>query len=51
MKIFKIQVYPLQMNFLNEIQNPEELMIANQNLDQVLEHIKSMKKNLEVLLK
>ena len=37
--------------FLNEIQNPEELMIANQNLDQVLEHIKSMKKEFRSLIK
>ena len=36
---------------LNEIQNPEELMIANQNLDQVLEHIKSMKKEFRSLIK
>ena len=37
--------------FLNEIQNPEELMIANQNLDQILEHIKSMKKEFRNLIK
>ena len=35
----------------NEIQNPEELMIADQNLDKVLEHIKSMKKEFRNLIK
>ena len=35
----------------NEIQNPEELMIATQNLDQVLRHIKSMKKEYRNLIK
>ena len=35
----------------NEIQNPEELMIATQNLDQVLRHIKSMKKEFRSLIK
>ena len=34
----------------NEIQNPEELMIANQDLDQVLRHIKSMKKEFRSLI-
>ena len=35
----------------DEMQNPEKLMIANQNLDQVLGHIKSMKKEFRNLIK
>tara|TARA_B100000575_G_C23067186_1_gene614558 strand:- start:416 stop:979 length:564 start_codon:yes stop_codon:yes gene_type:complete len=35
----------------NEIRNPEELMIANQDLDKVLTHIKSMKKEFRSLIK
>jgi RNA polymerase sigma-70 factor (ECF subfamily) len=31
--------------------SPEELMIANQNLDALLEHIKSMKKEYRTLLR
>ena len=39
------------IEFSRTAPSPEELMIANQNLDRVLGHIKSMKKEFRNLLK
>ena len=39
------------IEFSRTAPSPEELMIANQNLDRVLDHIKSMKKEFRNLLK
>ena len=36
---------------LNNVPSPEELMISSQNLDKVLEHIKSMKKEFRNLIR
>ena len=41
---------PLEFSSSN-VPSPEELMIANQNLDKVLDHIKSMKKEYRDLLR
>ena len=40
-----------QLEFSSTDPSPEDLMIANQNLDRVLEHIKSMKKEFRNLLR
>ena len=40
-----------QKEVLNKVPSPEELMISNQNLDKVLEHIKSMKKEFRNLIR
>ena len=40
-----------QKEILNKVPSPEELMISNQNLDKVLEHIKSMKKEFRNLIR
>ena len=40
-----------QKELLNNVPSPEELMISSQNLDKVLEHIKSMKKEFRNLIR
>lgn len=40
-----------QLKFSSSDPSPEDLMIANQNLDRVLEHIKSMKKEFRDLIR
>ena len=51
MKIIKNSMLFPKKELLNNVPSPEELMISSQNLDKVLEHIKSMKKEFRNLIR